>query len=468
MKTKYIGLLVSIWVMACGNAVAQVLDTRHQTDTLSFVERLSFRTNAVDWALLLPNIGVEFDIRNTNWNRWAVGVSARGNWQTHHHFKRGTVYNLIDVKAEVRNYWRTKQIGGTWGDNEPILSHDESKDTLAKRSAFRRYVDKLFSYRRHKVKRPLAVWYRGVYVSYSNFSMLLGSKGKQGSALTAGIVYGLVKPLYEFKNGNTLDFELGLSAGVCYARYDNYRHSREDDCYPITSKKDWHVLPYPVLSDVHAGFIYRLGHYPVTRKYRYRYDVDEAYRSKIQAKNDSVRRINQDKLHNRNTFKSIHDYYDRIYQQVLGKYPNEKLISASELIKVPKIEKAEKSVKVEKKSAPKKSKKKQKEAKEQDSSPVEENVPSVVEPVAVEEPAEAENPVAVEEDSVAVEEPAVEDSVAVEEPAVEESVTAEEESAVEEEAVEAEEESVATEEPVTSEEASEEESEQGKEGDNEE
>ena len=71
---------------------AQVIDRRPETDTLSLADRITLRTNAVDWLLLLPNIGVEFDLGNKNWSRWSIGLDVRGNWQTKHTFKPGVVY----------------------------------------------------------------------------------------------------------------------------------------------------------------------------------------------------------------------------------------------------------------------------------------------------------------------------------------------------------------------------------------
>ena len=339
MKSINVTLLSIICLLMPVGLGAQVLDTSHKTDTLSFAERISFRTNMVDWALLIPNVGVEFDLRSTNWSRWAVGASVRGNWQTQHRQKRGMVYNLVEAKVELRNYWRTKQIGSTWGDNELIRYHsrkwdeeslaqwrqlseqernlyDVARDTLRRSSAFKRGIDRLFSQRRRKLKRPLAVWYRGVYASYSNYSLLLGSKGRQGDAISAGMVYGMVKPLYEFKNGNTLDFELGLSGGLVYARYDTYRHSREDDCYPITKRGNWHLVPFPMLTDVHAGFVYRLGDYPSTRKYRYRYDVDYAYREKLRTRTDSIISARRMQEQDEQGFEGVLNYYERMYQKL--------------------------------------------------------------------------------------------------------------------------------------------------------
>ena len=75
-RIKLYGIIVSILTLLPIGVRAQVFETRARIDTLKWNERISLHTNAVDWALLIPNIGVEYDIRSTNWNRWAVGMSA--------------------------------------------------------------------------------------------------------------------------------------------------------------------------------------------------------------------------------------------------------------------------------------------------------------------------------------------------------------------------------------------------------
>lgn len=269
-------------MMPLANA-AQVVEKRMETDKLSLAERLSIRTNMLDWTLLMPNIGVEFDVKSTNWNRWAVGLSVRGNWQTGHTFKRSLVYNLMGVRAEFRNYWRPRQIGA-----EGVVPHTN-------------FIDKVFSCRRTHVKHPGLIFYRGLYVSYNDFSIKLTGDGYQGSALTAGFTYGVVKPLYAFKNGNSLDFELGVSAGASMARYDRFRHDRESDCYPVTEQKGWSIVSHPVVSDLRVGFVYRFGKYPSTRKYRWRYDCDPVYKHRI----DSIRTEEERERINRETLDSI-------------------------------------------------------------------------------------------------------------------------------------------------------------------
>lgn len=255
------------------------MEHRTGVDTLSLAERISVRTNAADWLLLTPNIGVEYDIRNTNWNRWSVGVNLRGNWQSSHTYKPGIVYNLTGIRAEVRNYRRTRQIEYTdtiYDKNGNPVSIESSKGLKPHYWPTARF----FSTRRKKIKYPLNTYYRGLYLSYNDFSLKFAKEGKQGSALAVGMTYGIIRPLYEYSNGNSLDFELGISGGIAYAKYDTYRHDRESDCYSVVESKDWHIVPYPVISEVKVGFVYRFGNYPITKKYRWRYDVDIPYQNK--------------------------------------------------------------------------------------------------------------------------------------------------------------------------------------------
>lgn len=303
---RYIFLIVlcTIGIMTCK---AQLLETNTKLapDTLSLAERISLRTNTIDWLLLMPNISAEFDLGKTQHNHWAVGLGIRYNWQTKHEFKPAVVYNLAEVRAEVRYYWHTQQI-----DSTRLLYAHKKRD----------YLGRLLSVRRFFPKHLNTTYYRGAYVTADKYSFLLGGgKGYQGKAVTAGFVYGIVKPLYEFKGRNTLDLDLGISAGLCLTTYDEYCHDRESDCYPVLSYKNWHLLPFPVVSELRFAFVYRFGNYPLTRKYRWRIDVDDTYRSgkEEQAGEEAKRRTDEE-----NTLKSINEvrnaflqYYEKAYQQ---------------------------------------------------------------------------------------------------------------------------------------------------------
>ncbi|MCF0244475.1 MAG: DUF3575 domain-containing protein [Bacteroidaceae bacterium] len=265
---------------------------------MTFAERFSLKTNAVDWLLLTPNISFEYDVRATNWNRWAVVLNLKSNFKTAHTFLPGIVFEQTQVRIEGRNYWRTRPFDGRY-----IGKHSK-------------WIDKLFSFRRKTSKHPLTTYYRGFYLAYDRFSYLFSSEGIRGNAFTGGFTYGIVRPLYEFSNGNSLDFELGVSAGVAYAKYDKYRLDRRANEYTVTQGGLSGI--YPAISDIRVGFIYRFGKYPVTKKYRYRYDVDMVYANRVDSlillkNNRRAERIRIDTL----TRNAEYKFWDK-YRELTG------------------------------------------------------------------------------------------------------------------------------------------------------
>ena len=267
-------------------------------DTLSFLDRLAIRTNVVDWALLLPNIGVEFDVKNTNWNRWTVGFNVRYNWQTSHTYKPIYVYNLFQFRLEGRQYWRTRDMG-----RRHLSPH-------------KHFYEKAISIRRKRAKHPSITWYRGAFVAYNKYSFLLGDKGHQGTSIMAGVSYGIVRPMYAFSNGNSLDLEFGISGGFVYYKDDVYRHNADTDSYPIIEKKPSQLLKFPMLNEIRVGLIYRLGHAPVLAKYRYRRDVDLAYDSRLSHRLDSVTTMRRNKMNYKETREMIERRFWHVYDSI--------------------------------------------------------------------------------------------------------------------------------------------------------
>lgn len=264
-RIKLYRIIVSILTLLPIGVRAQVFETRARIDTLKWNERISLHTNAVDWALLIPNIGVEYDIRSTNWNRWAVGMSAKTKWRTNSRFKQRLFYNVSEVRFEFRNYWRTRQI-----DGREVTKHTS-------------FIDKLFSCRRTVVKHPHTTYYRGVYASAGDYSFLVDRKGRQGKFVSGGVTYGAMYPMYVFKSGNSLDLDLGISVGLVATNMEKFR--LVDDCYERTQPGKWKVVPFPMPTEARVGLVYRLGKYPINKKYRWRYDVDMRYRERY----DSIR-----------------------------------------------------------------------------------------------------------------------------------------------------------------------------------
>ena len=53
-----------------------------KAELISFKDRWGIKTNAVDWLLTVPNIGVEFDLGNTIRNKRTIGANIKWNWNT--------------------------------------------------------------------------------------------------------------------------------------------------------------------------------------------------------------------------------------------------------------------------------------------------------------------------------------------------------------------------------------------------
>ncbi len=253
-----------IWVSCLamsGKASAQILETATKTDTLTIADRIAVRTNALDWMLTVPNIGVEFDLGNRNYSRWTVGLNMRGNWQTKHTFNPGLVFNTFGMRAEVRNYWRMRKNNG-----RAIKPHTS-------------ILGKVFSRRRDEPKHPLTTYYIGGYVSYDKISLKYDAVGRQGTALNGGVSMGIVRPIYVFGNGTSIDIDLGFLAGVTMLDYNTYRLDRESNCYVRGMQNIKKILP--MVNDINVSLVYRFGKKPVTSKYRWKYDCDQDYQLRM-------------------------------------------------------------------------------------------------------------------------------------------------------------------------------------------
>ena len=305
--------------------------------------------------ILIPNIGVEFDVKNVTWNRWTVGLNLRYNWQTSHTYKPDMVYNLFEVRLEGRQYWRARQIGGN----------------PAHPAKHNHFYDRVFSIRRSRVKHPRTTWYRGVFASYMKYSFKLGAHGHQGDGVMLGVSYGFIRPMYAFANGNSLDLEIGASVGALVTKNFKYTYDAESDCYPVESIKGWHLVNYPVINDIHVGIVYRFGQHPVTSKYRYRMDVDSAYF----ARHDSMRIFNENIKLEKTTYK---DQHEKIIREFWHVYDSIAAVDRAKGIMDRPVSAKKgdgKEAKAEKQKKEKKNKKSKKGKKGADESPEQKNVP---------------------------------------------------------------------------------------------
>lgn len=291
---KYCVLLMILFSSSCAFAQKKMADD-HKLDSLTFSDRISLRTNGFDWMILLANVGIEVDLGKYNWSRNAIGLNVRGNWNTKHTYNPGLVYNLFEVRAEFRNYWHTRKTSNDLGPH-------------------RHTYEKILSGRRRRPKHPRTTWYRGAYLAYDDYSFLFGKEGVQGQAYTLGFQYGVIRPLYIFQSGRSVDLDFGFSAGFCLTDYEKYSHDSQTSSYHTTEPKSGlELVPFPVLTEARVGLVYRFGKANVYTKYRWRYDVDLAYQEKVLADLDyraELRKRDQDYL-------KIYRFYQNKYDSLL-------------------------------------------------------------------------------------------------------------------------------------------------------
>ena len=312
---KYYALLLLFLSSTCVFAQKKMV-TDMKLDSLTLSERISLRTNAVDWLMLVPNIGIEFDLGKYNWNRNAIALNLRYNWNTSHTFNPGTVYNFFEARAEYRNYWRTRKVDQNLG-------------------AHRHIYEKVLSGRRRRPKHPTTTFYRGAYVSYGTFSVKLGKTGYQGTAVNFGGQYGIIRPLYVLASGNSIDLDFGFSAGFSVNKHSEYTYNSETATYNTTKPmSSFEFYKYPVLDEARVGLVYRFGAKSIYNKYRWRYDVDMDYRGKV----DRGLIYRQQLRDNDAYYQKIYRYYQDRYDSILilnmrnhESVVNQKLVDTKEM-----------------------------------------------------------------------------------------------------------------------------------------
>lgn len=276
-------------------------------DTLTFGERFSLKTNAVDWLLLTPNLGVEFTLGNMNWSRWTLGVTGRfkptaSEQRTPYH-----AFNFRDVRLDIRRYMHTK--------------------------------------------RERLSWFAGIYGAYGRHDVKLSETGYDGTHLATGLTAGLVMPLYGYRNGSSLDLELSASGGVVFAKHDEYQ--KEGNSYVTTTPAtnyamDWNPALYAMASNVvRVSLVYHFGP-SVANRYKRRIAVDERYRihlSDMQMRRDSTRQAEAEQKEIRRDSLDKLDYERRFEKQRLAL---EKAFIADSLRQAKKLE-VKDSTKVKKK-----------------------------------------------------------------------------------------------------------------------
>lgn len=209
-------------------------------------ERFSFRTNALEWLLTIPNVGVEFDLSSSQYNRHTLGLTGKYNWNTYHRYAPSTVFDMFDIRPEYRYYYRHTQ-------RAPRAASDTA------RLSFGRWWKECLWTTARKNPMPWRANYIGAYVDYAQYAFKLGNaNGLQGQAVGLGISWGYDVPRYQYRKC-AIDVEFGFSVGLAVTRYDAFSHTTDGYYYiKIPEKsKNWHLTPFPVISEVKVAFVLR-------------------------------------------------------------------------------------------------------------------------------------------------------------------------------------------------------------------
>ena len=223
-----LGLFSAVLCLFCINAEAQESEPP--------VSRFSYKTNAFEWLMTIPNFGVEFDLGKSEFNKFTAGVSAKYNWNTYHKYVPSTVFNLFDVRSEFRYYYRTRK-------PTPGVEHH--------------WYDINKHLRDRKHPRPWRAHYIGLYGNYGHYGFKFSERGYQGEVAGLGFSAGYAIPLYEYKKGY-IDVEMGFAVGVQWDTKDVFVRDAEHHVYnEISSRDEFKFTPYPVVTELRVAFVWR-------------------------------------------------------------------------------------------------------------------------------------------------------------------------------------------------------------------
>lgn len=218
-------LMLAASSVACAQYAKNFTSTASLGRDYTIGERFSYRTNVVDWLFTIPNVGIEFDLSKSQYNRSTLGLTAKYNWNTFHRYAPSSVVNLIDIRPEYRYYYRYNQ--------RKSLSPEAAKDWRAR--------------------------YLGAYVDYANYSMKFGkATGYQGDGIGFGLSWGYDVPRYQYSKC-AIDVEFGFSVGLFVTKYEAYTHTTDGYFYVSLPEKSkgWHLTPFPVISEAKVAFVLR-------------------------------------------------------------------------------------------------------------------------------------------------------------------------------------------------------------------
>lgn len=298
-----IRLLVLFMLFA--TSVPTCFATEKDSLNVPFKDRIAIHTNAVEWLLMTPNLGVEYSFIQNDLKKVSALLHGKYNPNSFTTFNPNIVYNIGGARGEVRWYYRTRHIS----QGEVMLDSLERAKYGAFKSFWKKLTTRPYSFWGKKNPRKHRAYYIGPYMAFDKYTIKLSKRGYQGYSFGFGATAGYSIPLYHYKDGSAVDFELGFSVGMAMSMNDMFTYNSDIDCYPYAGSKAFHVVPFPVLADARVGFVYR-----------------------INSIREQITGINQEKLDNYAAIYELHKSYDEKITSFILPYHIEKVVENNDTV----------------------------------------------------------------------------------------------------------------------------------------
>lgn len=197
-------------------------------------ERWSFRTNTLGWLLMTPNASLEYSLSADPYNKFTLVANGRLSVNSTPDVLSYMNYKMAGGRLELRKYWHTR-----------------GRD---RQNKYANPLDQAFSAERYDA-RTWRGYFFGLYGGYDDVNLKLNHEGYRGGMTQVGLSYGMVRPLYNYKQ-SVLDIEFSVNAGAAYLSGNKYVLDKPNNQYvDIKEKKGW----VPMISDVSISLVYRYG-----------------------------------------------------------------------------------------------------------------------------------------------------------------------------------------------------------------
>lgn len=253
---------------------SSTINTDRKYNIKDFKKNIAFSTNTLDWIIVTPNIGLDYDIVKSPYKKMSVGIDLKYRWKNDNDINPYYFYNLFNVNADFRYYWRL----------HPLTSWESEWLSVSKGFHHAYAVLNCYSSspKLKEGRTSKKAFYIGPKISFSQYNLKLSEKGRQGTAFGIGITGGFALPLYGYKDGSALDLDIGGSIGWVNTNYDMFVNDTESNCYPYIGsekKTTW----YPLVSEARISIVYRFG--SISKQI-----------TEIDTEKDRIRKIQYDRL----------------------------------------------------------------------------------------------------------------------------------------------------------------------------